>query len=102
MKLVSKINNMNELNIVANYTDYIMLPYELINIENVNKDAKICVSYGESAEEALDTKWSVIREHISGSESYKLRQRAFRYIYIEGDLDAEVYAELEYLPLNEL
>ena len=37
MKLVSKINNMNELNIVANYTDYIMLPYELINIENVNK-----------------------------------------------------------------
>ena len=37
MKLVSKINNMNELNIVSNYTDYIMLQYELINIENVNK-----------------------------------------------------------------
>ena len=37
MKLVSKINNIDELHIVSKYTDYIMIPYELINIENVNK-----------------------------------------------------------------
>lgn len=37
MKLVSKIINIDELNIVSKYTDYIMIPYELINIENVNK-----------------------------------------------------------------
>lgn len=73
--------------------------FGFLYIRNVNENAKLCVSYGESPEEALDTVWSVIREHVSGSESYKLRQRAFRYIYIEGNFNAEVYAELEYLPL---
>ena len=76
--------------------------FGFLYIRNVNENAKLCVSYGESPEEALDTVWSVIREHVSGSESYKLRQRAFRYIYIEGDFNAEVYAELEYLPLEVL
>ena len=76
--------------------------FGFLYIRNVNENAKLCVSYGESPEEALDTVWSVIREHVSGSESYKLRQRAFRYIYIEGDFNAEVYAELEYLPFEVL
>lgn len=37
MKLVSKITNMDDLNIISNYSDFIMLPYDLINTLNVNK-----------------------------------------------------------------
>ena len=37
MKLVSKITNMDDLNNLSNYSDYIMLPYELINTLNVNR-----------------------------------------------------------------
>lgn len=71
-----------------------------LNISNVAETDKIHVSYGESKEEATDTEYSILFEDISGKNSYKLIQRAFRYIFITGVLKADVYAELEYLPLE--
>lgn len=60
----------------------------------------IHVSYGESLEEALDVENSILFEDVSGENSYKLRQRAFRYIYLTGTENPNVYAELEYLPIE--
>ena len=62
--------------------------------------------YGESAEEACDPTEALIRETVSGQESYVLTGRAFRYLCIRaGDRqDAgslRVYAEYEYLPLED-
>ena len=37
LKIVTKINDINELGLLAKYSDSIMLPYELISIENVNE-----------------------------------------------------------------
>lgn len=37
MKLVSKLNTIAELELIQNYSDCIMLPYELISIENIEK-----------------------------------------------------------------
>ncbi|MDE6373080.1 MAG: hypothetical protein K2L72_01120, partial [Clostridia bacterium] len=61
------------------------------------------VFYGESIEEALDTENAILMEkNISGNE-IKLRQRAFRYVYIESRTAAdEVYMEYEYLPLKDI
>lgn len=74
--------------------------FGFLYISGVLKNEKIHVSYGESREEALDTEWSIVREDVSGSESYRLVQRAFRYIYITGTENPDVYAEAEYLPLE--
>lgn len=67
-------------------------------IDNVKSADRLHVSYGESREEALDTKYSILFEDVSGAESYKLRQRAFRYIFIEGCPEVTVSADYEYLP----
>lgn len=69
-------------------------------IDNVNKNEHLHVSYGESKEEAIDVNHSLIFENISGSTAYKLRQRAFRYIFITGSTSADVSADYEYLPLK--
>ncbi len=37
---------------------------------------------------------------VSGQEEYKLKQRAFRYIFVSGCESAEVEAYYEYLPLE--
>ena len=60
------------------------------------------VFYGESEEEALDTAHSYITDSVRGQSSYRLKQRAFRYVYITsapGDL--EVSMDYEYLPLEQ-
>lgn len=74
--------------------------FGFLNVENVLQSEEIRINYGESREEALDLQWAVVREDISGESRYKLRQRAFRYIYITGSDTAEIYAESEYLPLK--
>ena len=61
---------------------------------------KLHVSYGESLEEALDIEYAILREDVAGQESYRLRQRAFRYIYIQGSEKGLVEADYEYLPLD--
>lgn len=74
--------------------------FGFLYIDGAEKEEKIHVSYGESREEALDVDWAIVREDVTGSKSYKLRQRGFRYIYITGAKKVDVYAELEYLPLE--
>lgn len=66
----------------------------------LDKDKKVFVSYGESREEALDRKWSVI--HLWGeieNGELVLEPRALRYLFID-DSDAEISAQYEYLPLE--
>lgn len=73
--------------------------YGFLYIENLCVSDALHVSYGESREEALDIRHSIVWEELSGQSEYKLRPRAFRYIYILG-ADAPVcYADYEYLPL---
>jgi len=60
------------------------------------------VFYGESIAEALDTENAILMEKNITGECVKLRQRAFRYIYIQSDQRAEeVFMEYEYLPLED-
>lgn len=64
-------------------------------------DDKLHVSYGESLSEAVDIKFSTVQEDISGNTSYRLRPRAFRYIFIPNShSDLKVSADFEYLPLE--
>ena len=64
-------------------------------IDGVSAKQTIHVSYGESSEEATDTAWSVVQEDVTGQSSYRLRQRAFRYIFLTGTTSATLRAELE-------
>lgn len=73
-----------------------------LNIENADISDKLGVFYGESREEALDTEHSILLEHISGNTKYRLRQRAFRYIYIKNaSKKLDVSMDYEYLPLKQ-
>ncbi|MBQ9692148.1 MAG: hypothetical protein IJV70_03230 [Clostridia bacterium] len=68
----------------------------------VIKDLKTaaCVSYGESREEAMDTQNAILREAVKPCEVIKLRQRAFRYIFVKtSKKPGDIYMEYEYLPL---
>lgn len=69
-------------------------------ISNVKENESIHISYGESREEALDCEFAVVQEDVTGKSSYKLRQRAFRYIFLSGTTSAELKAELEYQELK--
>lgn len=72
-----------------------------LNIEGVDENEEIGVFYGESREEAADTAYSYITDRVSGSESYRLRQRAFRYIYLKTASETvSVSADYEYLPFE--
>ena len=76
--------------------------FGLIHIEGADPEAKMQVVYGESIEEACDYEESIVKETVSGSESYTLVPRAFRYIGLrnEGAKKPAVYADFEYLPLE--
>lgn len=72
-----------------------------INICGADEKDEIGVFYGESREEALDTEYSYISDCISGQKSYRLRQRAFRYVHVKNaSSDIDVSADYEYLPLE--
>ena len=72
-----------------------------LNINGVDEKDEIDVFYGESREEALDTEYSYITDKISGKSNYRLRQRAFRYVYIKNLSESiEISADFEYLPLD--
>ena len=72
-----------------------------LNINNVDENNALGIFYGESREEALDIEHTYITEYVKGEKEYRLRQRAFRYIYIKGCSDTvEVSADYEYLPLK--
>ena len=74
--------------------------FGFLYVNDVKASENIHVSYGESLEEAVDVENSILFEDVSGENSYKLRQRAFRYIYLTGTENANVYAEFEYLPIE--
>lgn len=69
--------------------------FGFLNMDGVSPQETIHVSYGESREEATDTAWSVVQEDVTGQSSYRLRQRAFRYIFLTGTTSATLRAELE-------
>lgn len=74
--------------------------FGFLYVSDVRASENIHVSYGESSEEAVDVENSILFEDISGDNRYKLRQRAFRYIYLTGTENASIHAELEYLPIE--
>lgn len=74
--------------------------FGFLYVKNASPNDKLHISYGESYEEAVDTEYSLVFEDICGEESYKLRQRAFRYIYIPENTDVSCEADLEYIPLE--
>ena len=61
---------------------------------------EIGVYYGESREEALDPENCYLYEVVTGKESYRLRQRAFRYVYVRAPRALGIFADHEYLPLT--
>ena len=70
-------------------------------IENAEPASTYTVYYGESEAEAMGGKDAVLREAVKGAASYRLTQRAFRYIYIKNaDETLSVFAHHEYLPLT--
>lgn len=74
-----------------------------IIIDNANKDETMIVCYGESKEEALDLEFAEIHETITGSNTYKLRQRAFRYIFVKTtNQNIRLTALYEYLPIADI
>lgn len=90
---------------VQKYNDGILYDFgkELFGflyVSDVKASESIHVSYGESLEEAVDVENSILFEDVSGENRYKLRQRAFRYIYLTGAENANIHAELEYLPIE--
>lgn len=70
-------------------------------IRNAFVEDKLHISCGESLEEAVDTQYSILYEVVCGAKSYRLRQRAFRYIYIHEHTEVLCEADLEYLPLKD-
>lgn len=59
---------------------------------------RLGVFYGESREEALDTDYTIVFEHVEGGREHRLRGRAFRYIYVKGaDDSVTVTADYEYV-----
>lgn len=72
-----------------------------LNISGADPEKELGVYYGESREEALDTNHTYTLEHIGSKSDYRLTQRAFRYIFIEGaDPSLRVDMDYEYLPLE--
>ncbi|MBQ4086867.1 MAG: alpha-rhamnosidase [Clostridia bacterium] len=75
--------------------------FGFLDIAGACADQEICIYYGESKEEALDMERTYVTDRVSGKESYRLKQRAFRYIYITPAVsNLAITAEHEYLPLT--
>lgn len=81
--------------------DFGMELFGFLNIDNAKDGDAIGVFYGESRAEALDAAYCYLSDSVCGKESYRLRQRAFRYIYLEGDTcGVTLSADFEYLPVE--
>jgi len=72
-----------------------------LDISGASPDVACRVTYGESAEEAMGGADAILFEEIGGAADYRLRQRAFRFVRIEGKGASalRVTAEYEYLPM---
>ena len=75
--------------------------FGFINISGADEKDTLDVFYGESREEALDTAYTYITDSLSGEGNYRLKQRAFRYVYIKNSSSSlDVSSDYEYLPLE--
>ena len=72
-----------------------------LDISGADKDTKLNIYYGESDAEALDKDNCYLTDEVCGSTSYRLQQRAFRYVLITPAVDTlTVTAEYEHLPIE--
>ncbi len=73
-------------------------------INGVESGNQITVCYGESEEESLDIENALIHDKLTGSDSYRLPLRAFRFLHItmSRQQEAEIYADYKYLPLDDI
>ena len=73
-------------------------------IENSIDTIDLTVYFGESEEEAADTKNAYLFEKCGGKMSYRLPACAFRYVYIPDKLAAslKISAYYQYLPLEDI
>lgn len=76
--------------------------YALLHIEGTGEGSDVRVTYGESREEALDHEHALIRETLHGQSDYVRPGRAFRYVCVQGADKARVWAEYEYLPIEDV
>lgn len=75
--------------------------FGFVNISGCTPSETLEVYYGESEAEALDTAYSYITDSVCGHFSYRLKQRAFRYIFVlSANENLTVTADYEYLPLE--
>ena len=64
---------------------------------------KMGIYYGESEAEALDIDYCYITDEVEGQMSYRLKQRAFRYVHIVPAVEhLTVSMDHEYLPLEQV
>ncbi|MCQ2430774.1 MAG: alpha-rhamnosidase [Clostridia bacterium] len=76
--------------------------YALVRIKDADPAASMRVVYGESAEEATDPAFALVRETVTGRSEYTLAGRAFRFICIRGGSKGmTVSADYEYLPIED-
>lgn len=76
--------------------------YALLCIGNADPAASLRVVYGESAEEATDPDYALVRETVTGKADYRLAGRAFRFVCIKGaGKELKVSADYEYLPITD-
>lgn len=73
-------------------------------LENASADNQISVYYGESKEEALDVSETIVYQTVTGQTSYRLKGRAFRYLFCKqtGDDTLNIWADYEFLPLQDI
>lgn len=72
-----------------------------LNISGAKKDEEIGVYYGESEEEALETAHTHTTDLVSGSEEYRLKQRALRYVYLEtSNENIDLSVDYEFIPYD--
>lgn len=76
--------------------------YAFLCIEGADEADSIRVTYGESREEALDHAEALIKQTVSGKNSYRLAGRAFRYVCVQGGKNLKIWADYEYLPLEDV
>ena len=72
-----------------------------VTLKTDDPNAEFTAWYGESIEETQDPDWCSIWEKLSGKTEYRMRSRAFRWIYVEGDAPHTLSAQYEYLPLED-
>lgn len=98
---VSEKNTENEKGRAGILYDFGKEMFGFIDIDGLSPEKQYGVFYGESREEALADEEAIVFEYINGFPGTRLRQRAFRYIFISGaEADKiNISAEYEYLPL---